>query len=66
VLHQVGASFDLYYDARKHKIKKMYLGSSVDLIDPATLLPLGLTRIVIEISIRDISLTGVKAAGTWG
>ena len=22
VLHQVGVSFDLYYDARKHKIKK--------------------------------------------
>jgi len=21
VLHQVGVSFDLYYDARKHKIK---------------------------------------------
>ena len=28
VLHQVGVSFDLYYDARKHKIKKsfIYLG----------------------------------------
>jgi hypothetical protein len=25
VLHQVGVSFDLYYDARKHKIKKMYV-----------------------------------------
>jgi len=23
VLHQVGVSFDLYYDARKHKIKKL-------------------------------------------
>jgi len=23
VLHQVGVSFDLYYDARKHKIKTM-------------------------------------------
>ena len=22
MLHQVGVSFDLYYDARKHKIKK--------------------------------------------
>jgi hypothetical protein len=22
VLHQVGVLFDLYYDARKHKIKK--------------------------------------------
>ena len=25
VLHQVGVSFDLYYDARKHKIKINYL-----------------------------------------
>ena len=25
VLHQVGVSFDLYYDARKHKIKICYL-----------------------------------------
>ena len=25
VLHQVGVSFDLYYDARKHKIKKKSL-----------------------------------------
>jgi len=24
VLHQVGVSFDLYYDARKHKIKIKY------------------------------------------
>ena len=24
VLHQVGVSFDLYYDARKHKIKILY------------------------------------------
>jgi len=28
VLHQVGVSFDLYYDARKHKIKKYKLSSS--------------------------------------
>ena len=25
MLHQVGVSFDLYYDARKHKIKKKYI-----------------------------------------
>jgi len=25
VLHQVGVSFDLYYDARKHKIKIKYI-----------------------------------------
>jgi hypothetical protein len=24
VLHQVGVLFDLYYDARKHKIKILY------------------------------------------
>jgi len=24
VLHQVGVSFDLYYEARKHKIKKLH------------------------------------------
>ena len=25
MLHQVGVSFDLYYDARKHKIKILYV-----------------------------------------
>jgi hypothetical protein len=29
MLHQVGVSFDLYYDARKHKIKIKILLSSV-------------------------------------
>jgi hypothetical protein len=26
VLHQVGVSFDLYYDARKHKVKILEVG----------------------------------------
>jgi len=30
VLHQVGVSFDLYYDARKHKIKINLCLKSVD------------------------------------
>ena len=27
MLHQVGVSFDLYYDARKHKIKMWYMST---------------------------------------
>jgi hypothetical protein len=29
VLHQVGVSFDLYYDARKHKIKMAIFSTDV-------------------------------------
>ena len=29
MLHQVGVSVDLYYDARKHKIKMYYTASGI-------------------------------------
>ena len=41
VLHQVGVSFDLYYDARKHKIKRwrQYTCNGASLPDHTALLP---------------------------
>jgi len=36
VLHQVGVSFDLHYDARKHKIKKYTVYLVVRLLDDSS------------------------------
>jgi len=74
VLHQVGVSFDLHCDARKHKIKikrrdvyivKYFLGFSSHRTEKQTFPVTNTNNIYLRMYLRKISDICVRFNGNW-